>query len=70
MHVTPISDFWKTGYVIVGDVHAARIANNPVYDNYFPVVAVPYVVYPWKSDGIEFDDFNTSFLNGLDVFFL
>ena len=58
VHVAPLSHFLRTGDVIVGHVHSARIGNLSVnYDN-LAVVAVEHMVNPREAYRVELVNLN------------
>ena len=69
VHVVPLSYLGQAGQVVVGYVHATRIARLSVDDNNFPVVSVQGVVDVGKGDGVEFHQFYASGPDGLDMLF-
>ena len=58
MHVTPFAHLLSTGYVIIGNVHSARVCYFSVYDDYLAVVSVENMIYPRETNRVELVYFN------------
>ena len=70
VYVVPFAYLGQALDVVVGDVHAARVAYFPVDDHDLAVVAVGGVVEPGEGDGVELHDFDAAPADVLQVFLL
>ncbi len=70
VHVAPFTHLFRTFYIIVGHVHATRIAYPSVDDHYLAVVTSIDVVDPGEADRRVLDNLNAVVAQGLQVVLL
>ena len=69
MYVVPGTYLGQSRDVVVGHVHAARVARPSVDDHNLAVVAVQGMVDVGESDGVELHQLDASGADGLDMLF-
>ena len=68
MHVVPFADHFRTFYIIVGYVHAARIGYLSVDDHNLAVVTIEDRIDPRELHRLVLVDFDASLTDALDMF--